>query len=58
MVDKSICELVRNELPDADMKLCVKIINRTNFPFCSLERLEYQIKYACIEYRKEKAMGS
>ncbi|WP_167815243.1 hypothetical protein [Sporolactobacillus shoreae] len=27
----------------ADMKLCVKISDRTDFPFCSLEKLEHQI---------------
>lgn len=51
---KSICDLVKRQLPEADLMQCRKIIERTDYPFCSLERLEYQIKSECIAWRREE----
>lgn len=51
---KAIYKIVRDVMPEATMSECVLILNRTSYPFSSLERLEHEIRSAVIEYRHEK----
>lgn len=46
--------LVRDELPGLTDNECQRILTWTDYPFCSLERLEHQIKSEAIEWRKEQ----
>ncbi|MCQ2009230.1 hypothetical protein NOM01_04380 [Sporolactobacillus sp. STSJ-5] len=52
---KAIYNLVREELPEASDADCRRILQQTNYPFCSLERLEYQIRHEALMYRRKKA---
>ncbi|MFT9116517.1 MAG: hypothetical protein ABF497_05250 [Sporolactobacillus sp.] len=51
---KAIYKLVQDIMPEATTSECVLILNRTSYPFSSLERLEHEIRAEVIEYRREK----
>lgn len=51
---KIICEFVKKQLPEASDADCRQILQNTDYPFCSLERLEYQIKSECIAWRRKE----
>lgn len=51
---KAIYKLVQDIMPEATASECVLILNRTSYPFSSMERLEHEIYLAVREYRREK----
>ncbi|MFT8362943.1 MAG: hypothetical protein ABF608_07140 [Sporolactobacillus sp.] len=53
---KAIYKTVRDIMPEATTSECVLILNRTSYPFSSLERLEHEIYLAVREYRREKVL--
>lgn len=53
---KHTYDMVRQWLPDATDSECRNILETTDYPFCSLERLEHQVKMEALEYRHERVM--
>ncbi|MFT8930046.1 MAG: hypothetical protein ABF969_11990 [Sporolactobacillus sp.] len=51
---KAIYKLVQDIMPEATASECVLILNRTSYPFSSLERLEHEIYLAVRDYRREQ----
>lgn len=53
---KATYDIVRQWIPDASDDLCEYILwEKTCYPLGGLERIEHQIREACVEYRREKA---
>lgn len=54
---KVIYKMIAEHLPNVTERECEYILKGTDYPLCSLERLEHQVRRECLDYRRRKVLG-